>query len=51
MKKDTVVALKKPEVVTEDLLMEVLRKGAQQLSLRALETLSAAQAKRIPLVM
>jgi transposase-like protein len=37
MKKDTVVALKKPEVVTEDLLMEVLRKGAQQLLIRALD--------------
>ena len=29
MKKDTVVDLKKPEVVTEDPLMEVLRKGAR----------------------
>lgn len=37
MKKDTVVSLKKPEVVTEDPLMEVLRKGAREMLTRALE--------------
>jgi putative transposase len=37
MKKDTVVELKKPEVVAEDPLMEILRNGAQQLLSRALE--------------
>ncbi len=37
MKKDTVLQLKKPEVIAEDPLMQVLRKGAQQLLIRALE--------------
>lgn len=37
MKKDTVVSLTKPEVVTEDPLMEVLRKGAREMFTRALE--------------
>jgi len=37
MKKDTVVSLKKPEIVTEDPLMEVLRKGAREMLTRALE--------------
>ncbi len=37
MKKDTVVELKKPEVVAEDPLMEVLRKGAREMLQRALE--------------
>lgn len=37
MKKDTVVELKKPEVVAEDPLMEILRKGARDLLARALE--------------
>lgn len=37
MKKDTVVSLKKPEVFTEDPLMEVLRKGAREMLTRALE--------------
>ena len=37
MKKDTVVELKKLEKIAEDPLMEVLRKGAQQLLAKALE--------------
>lgn len=37
MKKDTVVELKKPEVVAEDPLTEVLRKGARKLLMHALE--------------
>jgi transposase-like protein len=37
MKKDTVVELKKPEVVVEDPLMEILRQGAQKLLKWALE--------------
>lgn len=37
MKKDTVVELKKPEVIAEDPLMEVLRKGAREMLMRALE--------------
>ncbi len=37
MKKDTVVELKKPENITEDPLMEILRKGARELLARALE--------------
>jgi transposase-like protein len=37
MKKDTVVKLKKPEVVAEDPLTEVLRRGARQLLVQALE--------------
>ena len=37
MKKDTVVELKKPEIVTEDLLTEVLRNGAREMLKRALE--------------
>jgi putative transposase len=37
MKKDTVLQLKKPEIITEDPLMQVLKKGAQQMLLRALE--------------
>jgi hypothetical protein len=31
MKKDTVIELKKPEVVAEDPLMEILRHGARGL--------------------
>jgi len=37
MKKDTVVELKKPEVVIEDPLTEVLKRGARQLLTQALE--------------
>jgi transposase-like protein len=37
MKKDTVVELKKPEVVAEDPLMEILRTGAKRLLTWALE--------------
>jgi transposase-like protein len=37
MKKDTVVELKKPEVVAEDPLMEIIRKGARDMLQRALE--------------
>ncbi len=37
MKKDTVVELKKPEVIAEDPLMEILRRGARELLTRALE--------------
>jgi putative transposase len=37
MKKDTVMALKKPEVLVEDPLTEVLRRGAKQLLVQALE--------------
>ncbi len=37
MKKDTVIALKKPEVLVEDPLTEVLRRGAKQLLVQALE--------------
>lgn len=37
MKKDTVVELKKPEVVTEDPLTEICRKGAREMLTRALE--------------
>jgi putative transposase len=37
MKKDTVIALKKPEVIAEDPLMEVLRKGAREMLKVALE--------------
>ena len=37
MKKDTVVQLKKPEVSVEDPLTEVLRRGARQLLIQALE--------------
>ena len=37
MKKDTVVKLKKPEVVAEDPLIEVFRKGARDMLKRALE--------------
>jgi hypothetical protein len=37
MKKDTVVALKKPEVVVEDPLMNILKMGAQRLLQMALE--------------
>jgi putative transposase len=37
MKKDTVIQLKKPEVVSEDPLMEILKRGAQELLKRALE--------------
>ena len=37
MKKDTVIGLKKPEVLAEDPLTEVLRRGAQQLLVQALE--------------
>ena len=37
MKKDTVVELKKPEVVAEDPLTEVLRQGARKLLMHALE--------------
>jgi len=37
MKKDTVIALKKPEVLAEDPLTEVLRRGAKQLLVQALE--------------
>ena len=37
MNKDTVVELKKPEVVTQDPLTEILRKGAQKLLAWALE--------------
>lgn len=37
MKKDTVVALKKPEIITEDPLMEIFRKGAREMLVRALE--------------
>jgi len=37
MKKDTVVQLKKPEVVAEDPLMEILRNGAKRLLGEALE--------------
>jgi transposase-like protein len=37
MKKDTVVALKKPEMITEDPLMEIFRKGAREMLVRALE--------------
>lgn len=38
MKKDTVVELKKPEVIAEDPLTEVLRQGARKLLIHALET-------------
>ncbi|MBL8085900.1 MAG: IS256 family transposase [Candidatus Obscuribacter sp.] len=37
MKKDTVIELKKPEVLAEDPLTEVLRRGARQLLVQALE--------------
>jgi transposase-like protein len=37
MKKDTVIELKKPEVSIEDPLTEVLRRGARQLLVQALE--------------
>lgn len=37
MKKNTVLELKKPEIVTEDPLMEVLRKGAREMLKKALE--------------
>jgi transposase-like protein len=37
MKKDTVISLKKPEVLVEDPLTEVLRRGAKQLLVQALE--------------
>lgn len=37
MKKDTVVELKKPEIIAEDPLMEVLRKGARDMLKCALE--------------
>lgn len=37
MKKDTVIQLKKPEVVSEDPLMEILRKGAREMLKAALE--------------
>jgi len=37
MKKDTVVELKKPEVVAEDPLMQLLRQGARQMLTKALE--------------
>lgn len=37
MKKDTVVDLKKPEVIVEDPLMEVLRRGAREMLKCALE--------------
>jgi putative transposase len=37
MKKDTVIALKKPEVSIEDPLTEVIRRGAKQLLIQALE--------------
>lgn len=37
MKKDTVLELKKPEVVTEDPLTEICRKGAREMLTRALE--------------
>ena len=37
MKKDTVVELKKPEVISEDPLMEILKRGAQEMLKRALE--------------
>lgn len=37
MKKDTVVELKKPEVIAEDPLMEVLRRGAREMLKCALE--------------
>ena len=37
MKKDTVVELKKPEVIAEDPLMEVLRRGAREMLKYALE--------------
>jgi len=37
MKKDTVIELKKPEVSAEDPLTEVLRRGARQLLVQALE--------------
>lgn len=37
MKKDTVVELKKPEVIAEDPLTEVLRQGARKLLIHALE--------------
>lgn len=37
MKKDTVIGLKKPEVAAEDPLTEVLRRGARQLLVQALE--------------
>lgn len=37
MKKDTVVDLKKPEVIAEDPLMEVLRRGAREMLKCALE--------------
>lgn len=37
MKKDTVVELKKPEVVAEDPLMEILRRGAREMLMCALE--------------
>lgn len=37
MKKDTLVELKKPEVKVEDPLMQILRKGAQELLAAALE--------------
>lgn len=38
MKKDTVIELKKPEVSAEDPLTEVLRRGARELLIQALET-------------
>ncbi|HEY9713284.1 MAG TPA: transposase [Chroococcales cyanobacterium] len=37
MKKDTVIALKKPEHIAEDPLMEILRKGAREMLKAALE--------------
>ncbi len=37
MKKDPVIGLKKPEVQAEDPLTEVLRRGARQLLVQALE--------------
>jgi transposase-like protein len=37
MKKDTLVSLKKPEVFAEDPLTEVLKRGAKQLLIQALE--------------
>ncbi len=37
MKKDRAIGLKKPEVQAEDPLTEVLRRGARQLLVQALE--------------
>lgn len=38
MKKDTVISIKKPEAGVEDALTEVIRRGARQLLMQALET-------------